>query len=85
MSGWVSPMYADLRGLPPMLIHAGDHEVLLDDAVRRRARGPRRGRCSDSLWPGMMHVFQNLAPFVPEANRANRQIVDFIRTRTAAD
>ncbi len=86
MSECVSPIYADLRGLPQMLIHAGDHEVLLDDAVLLGERAALAGVDAQTvIWPGMMHVFQNLAPIVPEANRANRQIVDFIRLRTRAD
>jgi monoterpene epsilon-lactone hydrolase len=86
LGAYLSPHYTDLRGLPPMLIHVGDHEVLLDDAVRLGERAGDAGvEARTVVWPGMMHVFQNLAPFLPEANRANRQIVEFIRTRTAAD
>jgi acetyl esterase/lipase len=33
-SGLISPVFADLSGLPPLIIQAGTHEVLLDDAIR---------------------------------------------------
>ena len=83
MSPYLSPLSGDLRGLPPMLIHAGDHEVLLDDAVLLGERATSAGvEARTVVWAGMMHVFQTLAPYVPEARRANREIVEFIRTRT---
>ena len=82
---YLSPLFADLHGLPPMLIHVGDHEVLLDDAVRLGERALAAGvEARTVVWPGMMHVFQNLAPFVPEARRANREIAAFVRSRVGA-
>lgn len=67
----LSPANMDLSGLPPLCIHVGDHEVLLSDSVRlaQRARA-----CSVDvefkIWPGMWHVFQTSARFVPEARQA---------------
>lgn len=79
---YLSPLFADLRGLPPMLIHVGDHEVLLDDAVRLGEQARIAGVDARTVvWPGMMHVFQNLAPLLPEARRANREIGTFVRSR----
>jgi acetyl esterase/lipase len=79
---YISPLYANLDSLPPMLIHAGDHEVLLDDAVRFGERAVAAGvEALTVVWPGMPHVFQMFAAFVPEARRANRQIAAFIRAR----
>jgi monoterpene epsilon-lactone hydrolase len=79
---YLSPLLADLHGLPPLLIHVGDHEILLDDAVRlgehARAAGVEERTV---VWPGMMHVFQTFAPWLPEARRANREIAAFIRSR----
>src|SRR5262249_59261885 len=40
---YASPLYADLRGLPPLLIHVGDAEVLLDDSTRLGARAREAG------------------------------------------
>jgi epsilon-lactone hydrolase len=79
---YISPLYADLRGLPPLLIHVGDHEVLLDDSVRLGERAVAAGvDATTVVWPGMMHVFQTFAPFLPEARTANREIAAFIRAR----
>jgi acetyl esterase/lipase len=77
----VSPLGADLHRLPPMLIHVGDHEVLLDDAVRLGERARDAGVDARTVvWPGMMHGFNAQAPFLPEARRANREIGAFIRS-----
>ena len=79
---YLSPLGADLHGLPPLLIHVGDHEVLLDDAVRLGERARAAGVEERTVvWPGMMHVFQVFAPFLPEARRANREIAAFIQSR----
>jgi monoterpene epsilon-lactone hydrolase len=78
----ISPLYADLRGLPPLLLHVGDHEILLDDTLRfaecARADGVD---VKTVVWPEMFHVFQMFAPFLPEARRANQQIAAFITSR----
>jgi acetyl esterase/lipase len=81
----VSPLHADLRGLPPMLVHVGDHEILLDDAVGLCERAGTAGvEARLVVWPGMMHVFHVFAPFLPEARRANREIGEFIRAQVDA-
>lgn len=82
---YLSPLGADLRGLPPLLIHVGDHEVLLDDAVglgeRARAAGVEAWTV---VWPRMTHVFQMQTLLLPEARRANAEIGAFIRSRVGA-
>jgi monoterpene epsilon-lactone hydrolase len=78
----ISPLYGDLSGLPPLLIHAGDHEVLLDDAVRFGDRAKAAGvDVNTVVWPGMFHVFQTFSPILPEARQAINQIARFIRLR----
>jgi acetyl esterase/lipase len=73
-----------LHGLSPMLIHVGDHEVFLDDAVGLGERARAAGVDAQTvMWPGMMHVFGNLAPFLPETRRANREIAAFVRSRVS--
>jgi acetyl esterase/lipase len=53
-----SPLYADLRGLPPVLIQVGTAETLLDDATRLAARiGAADGHVTLSTWPDMIHVW----------------------------
>jgi monoterpene epsilon-lactone hydrolase len=79
---YLSPLGADLHGLPPLLVHVGDHEVLLDDAVRLGERAREAGVEERTVvWSGMMHVFQIQALFLPEARRANREIAAFIRSK----
>ena len=78
----ISPLYAELRGLPPLLIHAGDHEVLLDDSLRFGEAAKRAGvDVQVVVWPGMFHVFHAFAPLLPEAKQAIDQIGEFIRER----
>jgi acetyl esterase/lipase len=75
----VSPVYADLHGLPPILIHVGDREILLSDALRLAERA--RGDGVDvelKVWEGMWHVWPLLAGYVPEGQRAVDEIGAFI-------
>jgi acetyl esterase/lipase len=54
----VSPLYAELRGLPPMLIQVGSAETLLDDAVRLAARaGAAETAVTLEIWPRMIHAW----------------------------
>ena len=78
----ISPLYAELSGLPPLLIHVGEYEALLDDAVRFGNRAVASGvEAKTVVWPQMFHVFQIFAPVLPEARQANDQIAAFIRSR----
>jgi acetyl esterase/lipase len=57
--GLISPIFADLSGLPPLVIQAGSHEVLLDDAVRlARAAAAADVEVTLDITPGVPHVFQ---------------------------
>jgi monoterpene epsilon-lactone hydrolase len=69
--GLISPVFADLSGLPPLIIQAGSHEVLLDDAVRL-ARGAAIADVEVTLeiTPGAPHVFQAYHPILDEASAA---------------
>ena len=67
----ISPIFADLAGLPPLVIQAGSHEVLLDDAVRLA----RQAAITDvevtlDITPGVPHVFQAYSPILDEAAAA---------------
>jgi acetyl esterase/lipase len=74
-----SPLYADLAGLPPLLIHCGSREVLLDDSVRLADRARAAGvRVELRLWPVVPHVWQ-LVPFVPEAGESMRLAAAFLK------
>jgi len=79
---YISPLYADLHGLPPLLMHVGDHEMLLDDTLRFASQARAAGvEVEMAVWPQMFHVFQMFAPFLPEARAANKQIAEFIKER----
>jgi acetyl esterase/lipase len=78
----ISPLYADLRHLPPTLIQAGGTEFLLRDSQQLdKKMKAADGDVRFTVYKGMNHVFQAFAPFVPEANRAIREIGDFIQHR----
>lgn len=80
----ISPLYGDLKGLPPMLVHVGSEEVLLDDARRLVTRAREAGVPADlAVFDGLWHVFHAF-PGTPEAARAWREIGGFVRRTTAA-
>jgi len=78
-----APLYADLKGLPPLLIQVGDHETLLDDSTRVAERA-RQAKVQVTLevWPEMIHVWQFFASFLPEGQPAIDGIGKFIREHT---
>jgi epsilon-lactone hydrolase len=80
----VSPVFADLSGLPPLLIQAGSHEVLLDDATRLAAQAAA-GDVAVILdvTPGVPHVFQAFAALLDEGDAALDRIARFVRDNTA--
>jgi acetyl esterase/lipase len=66
-----SPIFADLTGLPPLLIQVGSHEILLDDAVRLAARAGADDVPVDlQIWPRVPHIFQAYAALLDEADAA---------------
>lgn len=80
----ISPIFADLRGLPPMLIQAGTSEVLLDDA-RRLAK--RAQECDVAvtleIWEQMIHVWHFFSSVMPEARQAIARVGQFVRENIA--
>jgi epsilon-lactone hydrolase len=67
----ISPIFADLSGLPPLIIQAGSHEVLLDDAVRlARQAATADVEVTLDVIPGVPHVFQAYSPLLDEAAAA---------------
>jgi len=74
-----SPIYADLHGLPPMLIQVGSTEVLRDDATRLSERATASGvEATLEVWPGMIHVWHTFAPILSEARDAIARIGQFV-------
>jgi monoterpene epsilon-lactone hydrolase len=75
-----SPLFADLRGLPPILIQVGRNEVLLDDAVELHERvAAVGGRSELNIYAHVPHGWHYGSPFVPETRRALREIADFVQ------
>ena len=73
-----SPLFADLSGLPPILIQVGSIEVLLDDALRVAAKiRSQGGECECEVWHDMPHDWM-LFGMLPEARKALHRIVEFI-------
>lgn len=75
-----SPLFADLRGLPPLLVQAGGAESLLDDA-REIAIAASRADVHTTLevWPRMIHVWQWYAPILDDGRVAIERIAEFMR------
>ncbi len=81
---WLSPLFGDWRGLPPLLFHAGSTEMLLDDSVRAHDRARAAGVTARlRVWPGLPHVFQ-LFGWLPEARLALDDIAAFLREHRTA-
>jgi acetyl esterase/lipase len=75
-----SPIYADLHGLPPLLIQVGTAETLLDDSTRLAERAREAGvDVRLEPWKEMIHVWHFFAPLLPEGQRAIDRIGEFIR------
>ena len=83
--GLISPIFADLSGLPPLIIQAGTHEVLLDDAVRlARQAATADVEVTLDLTPKVMHVFQTFYPILDEAAAALDRAGQFLSAHLAA-
>jgi len=79
-----SPLYADLRGLPPLLIHVGADETLRDDSTELATRARAAGvRVELTLWPVVPHVWQMFHPFVPEGRQSLAAASAFLRQAAA--
>ncbi len=79
-----SPLYADLAGLPPLLIHVGADEVLLDDSTRLAERARAAGVSVElKIWPVVPHAWQLVPHLVPEARQSLRESAAFLRTHAA--
>lgn len=77
-----SPLYADLAGLPPLLIQTGDRETVLDDSTMFAEKARAAGVDVDlQVWDGMIHVFQMFGAELDEARRAIDDIAKFVRAR----
>lgn len=77
-----SPVYADLTGLPPLLMQVGDHEIILDDTTRVADRAKAAGvDVTLEVWPEMVHVWQQFAAMLPEGQQAIDRIGEWVKAR----
>lgn len=75
-----SPYFADLRGLPPMLLQVGSYEVLRSDVERFADKARQAGvEATLEVWPGMQHEWQFTAKIIPEGRKAIARIGAFVR------
>ena len=80
-----SPLYADLHGLPPLLIQVGEHELLLSDATRLAEKARAAGvEVQLDVWDEMWHVWHGWAAELPEAREAIGHIGEFVRRQLAS-
>jgi len=81
-----SPLYADLKGLPPLLIHVGADEVLRDDSTRLAQRAREAGvRVELKIWPVVPHAWQLAPHMIPEARQSLRESAAFLHSLTAPE
>jgi acetyl esterase/lipase len=82
---YVSPLYGDLRGLPPILLHVSSSEVLLDDATRFAAKARAAGvDVTLEVVEGMPHVWHLFAGLLPEADDALERIGRWVTAQFAS-
>ncbi len=81
----ISPYFAEFHDLPPVLIHVGGGEILLDDARRIAEKiNITGGQSTIKIWPGMPHVWQMFAAIIPEGRQAIEDIGDYIQANSSA-
>ena len=79
MDCYISPLFGDFRGFPPMLIQVGSLEMLLSDSVSVAAKAREQGiRVRLSIYEGMFHVFQMAYFNIPESKNAWAEVGKFI-------
>ena len=82
---YASPVHADLRDLPPVLIHVGDAEILLDDSTRFAARARAAGvDVTLEVWDDMPHCWHTFAGLLPEADQAIERVGSWLQERLPA-
>jgi monoterpene epsilon-lactone hydrolase len=78
-----SPLFADLAGLPPLLVQVGSEEVLLDDAVGLAEQARAAGVAATlEIWPDMIHVWHWFFPMLDEGQRAIEGAGAFARAKS---
>ncbi|NRQ33113.1 alpha/beta hydrolase [Nonomuraea sp. NN258] len=79
----VSPLFADLTALPPLLIEVGTEEVVHDDSIRLYGAAKRAGADATLvITEGAPHIWQHFTSFLPQARESMARIGEFIRKHT---
>jgi acetyl esterase/lipase len=79
-----APLYADLTGLPPLLIQVGTAETLLDDSTRIAERARKAGvKVTLEPWENMVHVWHIFAAMLDEGQQAIDKVGQFVQTNAA--
>lgn len=77
----ISPLFADVKGFPPILIQVGGNETLLDDSTRMAQKLNKAGvKVKLDIFENMMHVWQYFGGLMPESNRAIEEIGEFVKS-----
>ena len=84
-SPYISPIFGDFSGLPPLIIHVGTEEMLLDDSKRVfEAAQKANVDVEFEIWDGMVHVFHQFWHILPEAKTAFQKIGNFVKKHEAS-
>lgn len=76
---YISPLYGNFTGFPPMLIQVGSYEMLLSDSVLVAEKAKRAGvKVRLSVYEGMFHVFQMALLLIPESKQAWKEVGKFL-------
>ena len=86
MDPYASPVYADLRGLPPVYLQAGGYEMLLDDSRMLADQATKAGvEVRFDIFPEMQHTFHMAAGRAPEANDAIAKYTAWVKPKLGLD
>jgi monoterpene epsilon-lactone hydrolase len=81
---YASPLFGELKGLPPLMIQVGDAETLLDDSVRFAKKAEKAGvEVHLHVWECLFHCFPLLAPMFREATQAMDEVCEFVHKKLA--
>jgi acetyl esterase/lipase len=81
---YLSPVYGDFSGFPPMLIITGENEVLLSDSLTAGKKAHAEGvEVGVYVWKEMFHAFPLLAGFLPEGKEAMKKIAAYIKEKAS--
>ncbi|WLR51922.1 alpha/beta hydrolase [Bacillus tianshenii] len=82
----LSPLYGDLTGLPPMLIHVGKDEILLDDSLQFVEKAKQAGvEAEVKVWEDMFHIFTFFGQVMPEGHQSAKELGEFLKKQFAGD